>query len=175
MLEGNSGAYAPPDGGDSVWLVGDRITVKLTSEDTGGAYCVAEEVSPPQGGPPPHIHSQEDETFYVLEGEVEFLLGEDTIVAGGGSCAHAPRGTLPHLTNVGGAGGWRPGWGGAPGGRAWALAPTPRGVPCTPSRTWERRPAGFYLFLIRAGSRSSFLRRARLLPRGPRRPGAGRE
>ena len=34
MLEGNSGAYVPPEGGDSVWLVGDRITVKLTSEDT---------------------------------------------------------------------------------------------------------------------------------------------
>ena len=101
MLEGNSGAYAPPDGGDSVWLVGDRITVKLTSEDTGGAYSVAEEVSPPQGGPPPHIHSQEDETFYVLEGEVEFLLGEDTIVAGAGSCAYAPRGTLHTFKNVG--------------------------------------------------------------------------
>ncbi len=101
MLEGNSGAYAPPDGGDSVWLVGDRITVKLTSEDTGGAYSVAEEVSPPQGGPPPHIHSQEDETFYVLEGEVEFLLGEDTIVASAGSCAYAPRGTLHTFKNVG--------------------------------------------------------------------------
>ena len=52
MLEGNSGAYAPSDGGDSVWLVGDRITVKLTSEKTGGVCSVAEEVSPPQGGRP---------------------------------------------------------------------------------------------------------------------------
>ena len=101
MVEGNRGAYAPPDGGDSVWLGGDRITVKLTSEDTGGVYSVAEEISPPQGGPPPHIHSQEDETFYVLEGEVEFLLGEDTIVAGAGSCAYAPRGTLHTFKKVG--------------------------------------------------------------------------
>src|SRR5919112_1157551 len=55
MLEGNSGAYVPPDGGDSVWLAGDRITVKLRSEDTGGGYSVAEEISPPKGGhPPPH-------------------------------------------------------------------------------------------------------------------------
>ena len=54
MLEGKSGAYLPPDGGNSVWLVGDRITVKLTSEDTGGVYSVAEETTPPQGGPPPH-------------------------------------------------------------------------------------------------------------------------
>src|SRR4028119_2307899 len=101
MPEGNSGAYAPPDGGDSVWLVGDRITVKLTSEDTGGVYSVAAEISPRQGGPPPEMHSQGDETFYVLEGEVECLLGVDTIVAGAGSCAYAPRGTLHTFKNVG--------------------------------------------------------------------------
>ncbi len=58
MLEGNSGAYAPPDGGDSVWLVGVRIKVKLTSEDTGGVYSVVEETTPPQGGPPPHTQSR---------------------------------------------------------------------------------------------------------------------
>ena len=82
MLEGNRGAYVPPDGGDSVWLAGIHITVKLTSEDTGGAYAMTEEITPPQGGAPPHTHSQEDETLYVLEGEVEFVLGEDTIPAG---------------------------------------------------------------------------------------------
>src|SRR5918994_5841423 len=101
MMEGKSGASVPPDGGDSVWLVGDRITVKLTSEDTGGAYSVAEEISPPQGGPPPHTHREEDEGLYVLEGEVEFLLGEDTIPAGAGSYVHAPRGVLHTFKNVG--------------------------------------------------------------------------
>jgi len=35
-----------------------------------------EETTPPGGGPPPHVHSDEDETLYVLEGEVEFLLGD---------------------------------------------------------------------------------------------------
>ena len=101
MMEGDSGAYVPPEGGNSVWLVGDRITVKLTSEDTGGAYSVAEEISPPQGGPPPHTHREEDEVLYVLEGEVEFLLGEDTIPAGAGSYVHAPRGALHTFKNVG--------------------------------------------------------------------------
>ncbi len=101
MLEGNSGAYTPLDGGDSVWLVGDRITVKLTSEDTGGVYSVAEEISPPQGGPPPHTHRHEEETLYVLEGEVEFLLGEYTIPAEAGSCVYVPRGTLHTFKNVG--------------------------------------------------------------------------
>ena len=49
MLEGKSGAHVPPDGGDSVWLVRDRVTVKLTSEDSGGVYCMVEEITPPWG------------------------------------------------------------------------------------------------------------------------------
>ena len=96
-----SGAFVPPNGGGSVWLAGIHITVKLTSEDTGGAYAMTEEITPPQGGAPPHAHDREDEALYVLEGEVEFLLGEDTIPAGAGSCAYAPRGALHAFKNVG--------------------------------------------------------------------------
>ncbi len=101
MAEGKSGAYVPPSGGDSVWLAGIHITVKLTSEDTGGAYAVTEEITSPQGGAPPHSHDREDEALYVLEGDVEFLLGEDTIQARAGSCVHAPSGTLHTFRNVG--------------------------------------------------------------------------
>ncbi len=101
MLEGRSGAHVPPNQGESVWMGGDRITVKLASEDTGGTYSILEGVSPPQGGPPPHTHSNEDEALYVLEGEVEVLLGEETILAGVGSCVYAPRGILHTYRNVG--------------------------------------------------------------------------
>ena len=52
MPEGKSGAYVPPNGGDSVWLAGIHITVKLASEDTGGVYSVTEEITSPQGGTP---------------------------------------------------------------------------------------------------------------------------
>ncbi len=52
MLEGRSGAHVPSDQGESVWLVGDRITVKLASEDTGGVYSMVEEVTPPKAGRP---------------------------------------------------------------------------------------------------------------------------
>ncbi len=100
-MEGKGGAYVPPDGGDSVWLAGIHITVKLTSEDTGGAYAMTEEITQPQGGAPPHAHEREDEALYVLEGEVEFLLGEETIPAGAGSCVYAPRGALHTFKNVG--------------------------------------------------------------------------
>ncbi len=87
--------------GRSVWLVGDCITVKVASEDTGGAYSLVEEITPSQGGPPPHLHRQEDEALYVLEGEVEFLLGEESIPAGAGSCVYAPQGILHTWRNVG--------------------------------------------------------------------------
>jgi uncharacterized cupin superfamily protein len=56
---------------------------------------------PPGGGPPPHIHSREDETFYLLEGEIEFLLGEETILAGPGDFVSVPRGTVHRFLNVG--------------------------------------------------------------------------
>lgn len=90
-----------PGEGRSVWLVGDLITVKVSSEETGGAFAVAEERTPPQGGPPPHLHANEDETLYVLEGEVEFLVGDQTTRAGAGSSAYVPRNILHTFKNVG--------------------------------------------------------------------------
>ncbi len=45
-------------------------------------------------GPPQHIHKTEDEAFYVLEGEVKFLLGETTAIATAGSFVLVPRGTV---------------------------------------------------------------------------------
>ena len=74
-----------------MWLVGDLITVKVASEDTDGAFAIVEESTPPQGGPPPHFHQQQGEALYVLEGEVEVLVGERTIRAGTGSCAYIPK------------------------------------------------------------------------------------
>jgi hypothetical protein len=56
---------------------------------------------PPGGGPPPHIHTREKETFYVLEGNVEFLLGEQTVVAGPGDFVNVPRGTVHRFQNTG--------------------------------------------------------------------------
>ncbi len=101
MTEGQSGTHSLPGEGKSVWLVGDLITVKLASEDTNGAYSIFEETSPPQGGPPPHTHRDEDEALYVLEGEVEFLLSDANVRASAGSCVHAPKGVLHTFKNVG--------------------------------------------------------------------------
>jgi quercetin dioxygenase-like cupin family protein len=89
LAEGKAhgGAFHIPAGeGESVWVVGERVTFKATSQDTGGAFSLTEEMWPPQVGPPPHIHHTQDETFYVLEGEMEFVTeGRTTTRATAGS------------------------------------------------------------------------------------------
>ncbi len=81
--------------------MGMLVTFKAVSEETGGEYSLYELTVPPQLGAPPHIHHREDETFCVLEGEYEFLVGERTIRAGAGSVVYGPR-NVPHtFKNVG--------------------------------------------------------------------------
>ena len=60
-----------------------------------------EAIVPPGGGPPPHIHTREDETFYVLEGEIEFVLGDDVVTATAGAFVNVPRGTVHCFRNTG--------------------------------------------------------------------------
>ena len=87
--------------GTAYWGPGDHYTFLVTGEESGGAYFAMEALVPPGGGPPPHIHSREDETFYVLEGQIEFLLGEETITAGAGDFVNVPRGALHRFRNTG--------------------------------------------------------------------------
>jgi len=82
-------------------LGGDEITIKAGGKDTAGAFTVVETTTPPQAGPPPHIHTREDETFYILDGEFEFHVGGTTIQAETGAFVMAPR-NIPHrFQNVG--------------------------------------------------------------------------
>ena len=77
-------------------------TYKITSERTGGAYSLFEVVSEPGSGPPPHVQHREDEAFYVLEGEYEFLDDDGhTMRAGTGSLVYVPKGNLHAHKNVG--------------------------------------------------------------------------
>lgn len=84
-----------PGSGKTFSAVGDKYVFLATGEQTGGAYCLAESVVPPGGGPPPHVHTREDEAFYVLEGEITFTVDGRTIVGTAGTFLQAPRGT-PH-------------------------------------------------------------------------------
>ena len=81
--------------GKSVNVIGNALTIRLHGRDTAGVLSVVESVDQPGGGPPPHIHHREDETFHVLEGEYEFTCGGKTFTARKGSTIFAPRGE-PH-------------------------------------------------------------------------------
>src|SRR5713226_9298292 len=81
--------------GRTIAVVGDVYRFLATGEDTNGKYALWEALVPPGGGPPPHVHSREDEGFYILEGEITFQIGEKRIVATAGMFANMPVGT-PH-------------------------------------------------------------------------------
>ncbi|HEY7178804.1 MAG TPA: quercetin 2,3-dioxygenase [Gaiella sp.] len=93
--------HRPSETGRAFWGPGDHYTFLVTGEETGGAYFVMQALVPPGGGPAPHVHTREDETFYLLDGQVEFLLGEETIVAGPGDFVNVPRGAVHRFQNTG--------------------------------------------------------------------------
>ena len=79
----------------------DAMTLKATSEETGGSIGFLEVTGPPGYGPPRHIHRSHDELFYVLEGEFLFLVGERQVSALPGSFVFIPRGTVHAAKAIG--------------------------------------------------------------------------
>src|SRR5580765_2289348 len=84
-----------PSEGRTFAVVGDVYRFLATSEDTDGNYAMWEAIVPPGGGPPPHVHSREEEGFYILEGEITLRIGDERIVVRAGTFANMPIGT-PH-------------------------------------------------------------------------------
>lgn len=84
-----------PGEGRTIGVVGDVYRFLATGEETNGKYAMWEAIVPPGGGPPPHVHSREEEGFYILEGEITFQIGEERVVATAGMFANMPVGT-PH-------------------------------------------------------------------------------
>ena len=91
----NIARFVPGDTGPSYWGPGDRYTFLVTGAQSDGAYFIMEAIVPPGGGPPPHVHSREEEGFYILEGEITFTMGDKRIVASAGTFANMTVGT-PH-------------------------------------------------------------------------------
>ena len=81
--------------GRTIAVVGDVYRFLATGEDTNGQYAQWEAIVPPGGGPPPHVHSREEEGFYILDGEITFQIGDERVVATAGMFANMPVGT-PH-------------------------------------------------------------------------------
>jgi quercetin dioxygenase-like cupin family protein len=88
-----------PGEGRTIGVVGDVYRFMATGEDTDGKYAMWEALVPPGGGPPPHVHSREEESFVILEGEIALYLGDERLVAGTGIFANMPIGSQHGFKN----------------------------------------------------------------------------
>jgi quercetin dioxygenase-like cupin family protein len=84
-----------PGEGHRLAIAGGIYTIKAAGKDTDGAYAMVEMLVPPQTGPPPHMHSREVESFYILEGSLSFWLDNQKFTCAAGCLVIAPPG-LPH-------------------------------------------------------------------------------
>jgi quercetin dioxygenase-like cupin family protein len=81
--------------GRTLAVVGDVYRFLATGDETNGKYALLEAIVPSGGGPPLHVHSREEEGFYILAGQIAFQIGDERIVATTGMFANMPVGT-PH-------------------------------------------------------------------------------
>ena len=84
-----------PTEGRTIAVVGDVYRFLATGDDTHGTYSTWEAIVPPGGGPPPHVHSREEEGFYILEGEITLQASDQKVVASSGMFVNMPIG-MPH-------------------------------------------------------------------------------
>lgn len=101
MSNQNQVKHVPADAGPMFCGPGDRVRFLATGADSHGGCLIVEGLAAPGGGPPPHIHHFEDESFYILEGTATFQAGGQTIHAKPGDFIHIPRGTVHSLRNDG--------------------------------------------------------------------------
>src|SRR3712207_5600637 len=87
--------------GRAVWFLGTLVIMKATGEQTGGAFGLIDNLMPAGFASPYHMHRNEDESFYVLEGEMTFYVGEERVKAEAGAFVYGPRG-VPHGFEVDG-------------------------------------------------------------------------
>jgi quercetin dioxygenase-like cupin family protein len=87
------------DEGEALWFLGTLSIIKASAETTGGRMGLIYTLAPRGAGAPPHVHHREDEWFYVIEGELTFMVGGETIVAPAGAFVYGPR-EIPHAFEV---------------------------------------------------------------------------
>lgn len=88
-----------PDKGRTIAVVGDVYRFLATGDETDGKYAIWEAIVPPGGGPPPHVHSREEEGFYILDGEITFQVGDERHVAHAGMFVNMPIGVTHSFKN----------------------------------------------------------------------------
>lgn len=95
MISHSEPVVRAPGEGRTVAIVGDAYRFLAVGAETDGKYAFFDAIVPPGGGPPPHVHSREEEGFYVLDGEIAFYVDGERVIARAGTFASMPIGT-PH-------------------------------------------------------------------------------
>jgi quercetin dioxygenase-like cupin family protein len=98
MSRAFTGLVIPPGHGRT-FVAGTGILELKVASEAGGQFGIMEGVLPPGGGPPPHRHQRFDEAFYVLEGEIEYCIGDDWVRSTAGTCVYAAAGLTHGFRN----------------------------------------------------------------------------
>ena len=85
------GVISSPDTQAAIWFLGALSQVRLSGEQTGGAFSLRDNLARRGNASPVHVHDRDDETFFVLDGELWVLAGEDDYTAGPGTVGVLPR------------------------------------------------------------------------------------
>ena len=93
-------SQSPTARGQQRWFFGMLAEVKASAADTGGQYTLVEITAPAGFEAPLHVHYTDDEGFYVLEGSVTILVGDERVELTAGQHAYGPR-DVPHQFIVG--------------------------------------------------------------------------
>lgn len=101
VLDNRDSSVLETGHGQSFWLMGDFYAIKTTGQQTAGCYSITEIQSFPGNGPPPHIHHNEDECFYVVEGAFSVIMGDRAFDVADGDFVRIPKGTPHTYKNVG--------------------------------------------------------------------------
>ena len=98
-MAGKRYSFVPPGGGHGYDWSKDHTFVKVSSADTGGAFALMEDNLKLEFALGLHLHRQHAETFYILDGEINFYIDGDWMAAAPGTCIHIPPG-VPHAVDL---------------------------------------------------------------------------
>jgi mannose-6-phosphate isomerase-like protein (cupin superfamily) len=99
MIREHEPIVLAPQAGRALWHLGALMSFKAVGEETGGQFWALEGLADKHMAVPLHVHSQEDEIWDVVEGEIAFTVDGEVRVGGPGTFAYIPRG-VPHTFQV---------------------------------------------------------------------------
>lgn len=84
------------------WMTENEFTgIVVGKEATNSDYVITDGVIEPNGFIPNHYHKWEDQTFHIIEGELEIMVGDESLKISSGDTIHCPRGIAHYMKNIG--------------------------------------------------------------------------